>query len=607
MPVLTSITPPDGAIEISANRPFVAQISANPGSNQHVITETTHADFAAGTLTNVEARADGSLALLGVHRDDFEAHQTGNPPTGWTASGGGSFTVEHDGSSKVLRLNLTSGNFFAIWDAPETGTNVNVYGEFFALNSFSHWHGLLARYTNTNNWYLAEVTNNTAKIGKTVGGTWTSIATASINLSTNTWYSMRFEVVGSTLRMRVWPRNGTEPSAWTISLTDTSLSGPGKVGVKTWTSSAVTSRVDNLVVIGCSGAGKVYQYSGLRESPSYNISSSVGVFSESRISWAATVPSDTTLTMEARVNGGAYEVCTNGGRIPGVVAGASAVSVQLRMSLATTDGSKTPVIDDITLEFFGVDPARVEIVVNGISSTVANGRLEFWGHKRITGGVIVDDFTSIFVRTRGAWSDMSFRPVPVIVRYDGSALATITVRGAEYEGDPAGTRGLYETWATTPDWHAGRAGGYYFVLDYYIEAAEKSGYYYVLPPSESALDGWYLVGRYMVTDGTSAAVIGRRAITDGAAAAVVRGWSTTAMPAAGLVQAWLYADGPAAGLPATVTLGDWGAAAVVGAMTTTTGAAAAIVYTVNRRTHVEIRSVSPDTAAVLEALGVARA
>lgn len=62
----------------------------------------------------------------------------------------------------------------------------------------------------------------------------TSLATSATVLTADTWYSLRFQANGSTVRGRVWVQGATEPAAWNIgSVTDTSLTAAGYAGVMT--------------------------------------------------------------------------------------------------------------------------------------------------------------------------------------------------------------------------------------------------------------------------------------------------------------------------------------------------------------------------------------
>lgn len=279
-------------------------------------------------------------------------------------------------------------------------------------------------------------------------------------------------------------------------------------------------------------------------------------------------------------------------------------------SITPADGAhevwgNSPVVANIT-HGVGLDPALVEIVVNGVSCTVANGLLEYWGHQDISGGAIVDDFTDVYFGTVALWRDASLQETTIQVIYDAAPLTTITVYTTESEIDPNGATGYYLTLGVEADWLLGAVDGVYNVIDPAVELAEQQVYYYVEPPPDGVFDAYYMVGTWITSDGVASGVTGERHITDGPAAAIIYGYVQQDGPAAALVQGWMLTDGSAAGIPAVRHWHDGASAGIAGVQTTTDGSAAGIVYGVNRRTHIEIRSITPETAAMLATLGVTR-
>ena len=76
------------------------------------------------------------------------------------------------------------------------------------------------------------ITNATSFLRKRVAGTSTDLGLGSggINKSVPVWY--RFQVTGTTLRMRSWNDGTTEPTTWGHSVTDSSLSAAGHIAEK---------------------------------------------------------------------------------------------------------------------------------------------------------------------------------------------------------------------------------------------------------------------------------------------------------------------------------------------------------------------------------------
>lgn len=98
----------------------------------------------------------------------------------------------------------------------------------FARADTTNTIGTLLRWTDSNNFYLSFLDGSgNLKLYKKVAGTATVINALTFSTTANTFYWMRFRVQGTTLEQRVWQDGTAEPSAWTYSATDTSLSGSG--------------------------------------------------------------------------------------------------------------------------------------------------------------------------------------------------------------------------------------------------------------------------------------------------------------------------------------------------------------------------------------------
>lgn len=268
--------------------------------------------------------------------------------------------------------------------------------------------------------------------------------------------------------------------------------------------------------------------------------------------------------------------------------------------------ANSPVIAHLEESPGGVNVALVTIVVNGVTCTVANGRLEYWGHRRISGGVLVDDWSSVYFGTLCAWFDASLARIDVEIIYDGTTIAAVSWTASDLEPGWRGGNGTYETWYTSPAWAHGAAQGWYTIADAYVAGAERVGYYYIDPAPTSAVDGWYMLGHIAWSDGATAAIVGRIAPSDGAAAMTVYGYAHTDTAAGMIVQGWARTATPASAIVARTVRRDWATAMLTGRPTTTAGCAAMIIYGTTARTHIEVRSITATTAAMLATLGITR-
>lgn len=114
--------------------------------------------------------------------------------------------------------------------------------------------GILLRSTASNTAYRCRINSNSAAQGigiiKTVAGTSTNLITASFTPTLNSFYWMRFKIVGSDLYGKIWADGSTEPTAWTVQTTDTSITGAGGIGIVNNTSnSADTAKYDHFYVV----------------------------------------------------------------------------------------------------------------------------------------------------------------------------------------------------------------------------------------------------------------------------------------------------------------------------------------------------------------------
>jgi hypothetical protein len=129
-----------------------------------------------------------------------------------------------------------------------TNTDDNVELELrIALTNAADSGGLIARVTGSalaslNCYYLKFDLGHLA-IYKVINGTATSLASTAATYTSGANYRLKFNVNGSSLQGKVWLDSTTttanaEPSAWTVSVTDSSVTGVGKIGIAGNSSSA---------------------------------------------------------------------------------------------------------------------------------------------------------------------------------------------------------------------------------------------------------------------------------------------------------------------------------------------------------------------------------
>ncbi|MEU9972354.1 hypothetical protein [Streptomyces sp. NPDC051014] len=208
------------------------------------------------------------IACDSAVRDTF----TRTVASGWgTASVGGSWSTA-GGSSSEYAVNgsvgthsQTSVNVSRYSLLPSPSADVDLVGDF-ASSALAvggpEYMGLVARYLDGNNLYYARcgfATNQTITLvlQKRVAGVQTDLTTVTVPYThvVGAFERIRFQVVGSVLRAKLWDVGTPEPVTWQATAMDTALTAAGSIGVRTVLSSLntntlpVTTSVDNFTLL----------------------------------------------------------------------------------------------------------------------------------------------------------------------------------------------------------------------------------------------------------------------------------------------------------------------------------------------------------------------
>lgn len=266
------------------------------GDKLYSKTETTQADFQAGTLTSVVATSAGDLEL--------SFYQLKSEAETWARTG--TWTEGTSAASSGTRV--YSGDYTT---PAKIDVTVNL-----------PWDGY---YKFTLNY---EANNDRAKVeflidnvSKGVFDQYSASLVTDMNLSLGTFY---LTAGNHTLTLRHTGTRNASSTGWYI-------------------------EADYVLMEG-------HAPSGSRLSPVYDISPA-GIAASGTISWNATLPANTSLTVETNLSldGGitwqGWQVCTNGGAIPGITEGTdlSKARLQIRQTLSTTDTTVTPQLHDVTV------------------------------------------------------------------------------------------------------------------------------------------------------------------------------------------------------------------------------------------------------------------
>lgn len=606
MPTVVSIAPADGSSEVVVGTPIVVRLQRTDSTGE-TITETSQADFAVGTLADTFAAGSGRLELLRQLVDDFESYATGSLPAEWEAFlGSAPATVESLGGSKVLQIAGSGGATARSvrWLDAGQEADRDVAVKVRATTSAGTLLAVNARITGDTTYYWADIIDGTTvRLGKTVASASTTLDDAAFTWSADTWYWIRLQVVGTAIRAKVWAASGSEPSTWTLEVTDSDITAAGYVGVRGSYTTGTTWYFDDVTLY---GEGSEYAASGSRISPEHDISA-VGVVGRATIEFDATAPTDTTLVVKTRIDGGAWsDPCTSGQAIEGLTEGTdvSASVIEVQAELATSDTAVTPHLSELRLIFRPQDPALVEISVGAAVFSIAAGTLSYWNDSRIVGGELVTDETDLYYTTEVRWYAGEGAALTVAVSYDGVELDTAEITVEALGEWIMRSDGYWVAWESTPEWAIGGADGAFNVLDYAPSLVTADGWYAVQEALSVVSDGWYWVAHAVEFDSPGAAIVGQPTLSDAPAAVVVRGWTRDDSPAAAIVQGWMRADAPGAAIVAQELVSDTPAAAIVGHPLASDAPAAAIVYEAPRLLVLEVQVIDPATAVALAAAGV---
>ncbi len=188
---------------------------------------------AIGTVLTVLVFGIGSIAFADtLFTDTFE---DGND-SGWTRSGG-SWSVVTDGSRVYRQSGTSSDARSRTGSASWSNYAVQARVKPTAFNGTNRFVALIARaQSNTSYYYLALRSNNTVELKKLVGGSSTTLGSRAQTVTLNTWYTLKLDVSGTTLR-------GYVNDTLVATATDSQYAA-GNVGVATFNASASFDDVD---------------------------------------------------------------------------------------------------------------------------------------------------------------------------------------------------------------------------------------------------------------------------------------------------------------------------------------------------------------------------
>jgi hypothetical protein len=195
------------------------------------------AGYVKNTRSNNNARADmvkfvyeGTGTTL--FSDDFEAGNSAK----WTVVTG-TWSVVTDGTNVFKQTNNAISAIAYAGTSTWTDYTVQSRIKLYDLNTLSG-SGILARYVDSNNFYMLRLhQSGKVQLYKNIAGTYTLLQEATTTVSTNTWYTLKLVMSGTTL-------TGYVDGALKVSAADSSLAS-GRIGVRSYNE---TFSIDDVTV-----------------------------------------------------------------------------------------------------------------------------------------------------------------------------------------------------------------------------------------------------------------------------------------------------------------------------------------------------------------------
>jgi lysophospholipase L1-like esterase len=242
------------------------------------LNNTGHAFIAQKFLpTLADARLIPASAGTVLATETWSATNGSSWPSQWTVTtaNGGTIDVQN-GMGRVI---TPTANYSPPGNTYLTGmpaaTDTEILMDFMVPNVSIEQYALIGARIQTPTWnaigdpttgYIFNVYPSTGNIEVLYSGPFTSLQVASYPLTSGVTYTVRWQLIGSRTRVRIWPKANTEPSTWNIDVGGASDLTAGKVAVFSESGGAGAAQIyyDNLTVIAPLQTGKVYIGNQLR-------------------------------------------------------------------------------------------------------------------------------------------------------------------------------------------------------------------------------------------------------------------------------------------------------------------------------------------------------
>jgi hypothetical protein len=194
-----------------------------------------------------------------VAQDSFQrsnqAYQRSNQAYWGTASNGmlwggdanssSSFSISND-TGAIQPASTTS--LMAVLGGSVANAQVLMSGSMTAFTRGVKGFGVVLRWSNRSNYYLAVITRSHLLLQRMANGSITTLNSVSFSASANTSYLIRFQANGTTLSAKAWQTGTLEPVNWIVTATDGTFSS-GRCGIRTSQQSKTTATITSFLAI----------------------------------------------------------------------------------------------------------------------------------------------------------------------------------------------------------------------------------------------------------------------------------------------------------------------------------------------------------------------
>jgi len=447
-------------------------------------TETSTADFAGGSNTNVQSNA-GQLSLQGAWRTWDDANLTGQ--TVYSTFGGGAQYV----TARQLSLPITGVGSAIVSQFNFAGTWQNFTAEFDLAPTTHGTVSLSYRTTNqgtgkNSGAYIVDIapTNISLGYGANNGASTAQgyANLANIALALNGNFSIRLKVVVSGSTHRAYLDDVLQ-----YSVTDSTYSAAGYFAARFLLTDSAAGTFSGFF----KNFGVMSSFTGSHKTGPFDVSA-LGTLGTSVLLMDADIPTSGAILVETSFDNSTWSTAPVGQPLPGLTAGTVNGNTQmwLRATLSTGNASPTNVTGRdgnvyVTPTLHGITvwaTNQLNAAGNRVGPVLSIGTLQRIGSTLVAWNVLTPPGTSVGVDVRvdgGAWSDVSASNGGSVPGLNGQPLATIdgyaTNTSANYT-NTFRTGGSVATWAgdTTNDRIVASAGAKALYINNLVSCGDMS-------------------------------------------------------------------------------------------------------------------------------------